>query len=243
MRSRASPISSARSADSSADCTIASRVTARASIGLRRARVLVHQVGEQFLVERAPIGADAHRLAVLDRGLDDGAELPVLLLLEADIARIDAILVERLGAGRMIGQQLVPDIVEVADDRHRDAHLEQPLLDVRHRRRRLVAVDGDAHDLGARARQRRHLPRGSLDVGGVGIGHRLHDDRRAAADRHAADIDRQPIGGGPAALLRSFWAPCPYMGSARRRVAVNRATQRSAIIAKIRDALRTCCAA
>ena len=34
MRSRPSPISSARSAESSADCTIASRVTARASIGL-----------------------------------------------------------------------------------------------------------------------------------------------------------------------------------------------------------------
>ena len=40
------------------------------------------------------------------------------------------------------------------------------------------------------ARQRRDLPRGPIDVGGVGIGHRLHDDRRAAADHHAADIHR-----------------------------------------------------
>ena len=158
-------------------------------------------MGEQLLVERAPIGADAHRLAVADRGLDDGAELPVLLLLEADIAGIDAVLVERLGAGRMIGEQLVADIVEVADDRHVHAHLEQPLLDVRHGGRRLVAVDGDAHDLGARARERRHLPRGRLDVGGVGIGHRLHDDRRVAADGHAADIDRH---GAAARLDPSF---------------------------------------
>ena len=30
----------------------------------------------------------------------------------------------------------------------------------------------------------------AFDVGGVGIGHRLHDDRRAAADHDAADIDR-----------------------------------------------------
>ena len=119
MRSRGSPISSARCADSSADWIIASRVTSRASFGIVRARVLVHQMREQFLVERAPVGADAHRLAVLDRDLDDGAELAVLLVLEADIAGIDAVLVERLGAGRMIGEQLVADVVEVADDRHR----------------------------------------------------------------------------------------------------------------------------
>ena len=123
-----------------------------------RLGVLVHQLGEQFLIERTPIGADAHRLVVLDRDLDDGAELAVPLFLEADIAGIDAVFVERLGAGRMIGEQLVADIVEVADDRHVDAHLEQPLLDVRHGGRGLVAVDGDAHDFGTGARQRRHLP-------------------------------------------------------------------------------------
>ena len=69
------PISSARAADSSADCTIASRVTARASFGFGERRVLVHQLGQQFLVERTPIGADAHRLVVLDRDLDDVGEL------------------------------------------------------------------------------------------------------------------------------------------------------------------------
>jgi hypothetical protein len=98
----------------------------------------------------------------------------------------------------MVGEQLVADIVEVADDRHLNAHPEEPLLDVRHRRRRLVAVDGDAHELGAGASERRHLLRSSLDVGGVGIGHRLDDHRRAAADDDAADIDRN----GPAAFLR-----------------------------------------
>ena len=69
--------------------------------------------------------------------------------------------------------------------------LEQPLLDMRHGGGGLVAIDGDAHDLGAGARQRRHLRGRSGDIGGVGIGHRLHDDRRIAADGHAADIDRQ----------------------------------------------------
>ena len=133
-----------------------------------------------------------------DRGLDDGGELPVLLLLEADIAGIDAVLVERFGAGRMIGKELVADIVEVADDRHVDAHAQQPLLDVRHGGGGLVAVDGDAHDLRAGARQRRDLLRRRLHVGGVGVGHRLHDDRCAAADGDLADVDGDglmPFGG------------------------------------------------
>src|SRR5262249_24367700 len=54
-------------------------------LGRVRARVLVHQMGEELLVERAPVGAVAHRLAVLDRGLNDRAELTILLFLEADI--------------------------------------------------------------------------------------------------------------------------------------------------------------
>ncbi len=36
--------------------------------------------------------------------------------------------------------------------------------------------------------QRRHLPHGAVNIGRVGIGHRLHDDRRAAAHDDAADI-------------------------------------------------------
>ncbi len=150
-------------------------------------------MGEQLLVERAPIGADAHRLAVLDRGLDDRGELAVLLLLEADIAGIDAVFVERFRAGGIIGEQLVADVMEIADDRHIDPAREQPLLDVRHGGRRLVAVDRDAHDLGARARERRHLRDGRLHIGGVGVGHRLDDDRRAAAHHDAADHDRHGL--------------------------------------------------
>ncbi len=126
---------------------------------------------------------------MLDRHLDDLRELRIALVLEADIAGIDAVFVERLGAAGMIGEQLVADVMEVADERHADADLGEPLLDVRHGGRRLVAVDRDAHQLGAGARQRRHLARGAFDVGGVGIGHRLHDDRRTAADDDAADID------------------------------------------------------
>ena len=188
---RGRPISSARSADSSADCTIASRVTARASFGSLRLGVLVHQVRQQFLIERAPVGADAHRLVVLDRHLDDGGELPVLLVLEADIAGIDAVLVERLGAGRMIGQQLVADVVEVADERH----VARPSCSSR------SLMCGTAAAASSRSTVMRTISEparasaatwrdGAVDVGGVGVGHRLHDDRRAAADRHIADLNR-----------------------------------------------------
>ena len=89
--------------------------------------------------------------------------------------------------------------MEVADDRHADAHLGEALFDAGDRGRRLVAVDGDAHDLGTCARQRRDLSRRLLDVGGIGVGHGLHDDGRVAADDDAADVD----GHRPAALLRS----------------------------------------
>ena len=121
MRSRARPISSARAADSSAE--LHHRFAHhRARLERRGAlRVFVHQRGQQFLIERAPVGADAHRLAVADREFDDRGELHVALVLEADIAGIDAIFVERLGAGGMIGQQLVADVMEVADQRDVDA--------------------------------------------------------------------------------------------------------------------------
>jgi len=64
-------------------------------------------MGQQFLVERAPIGADAHRLAV--PGLPfptNGAELPVLLVLEPALA-IDRYF-RAPPRSRMFGQELVP---------------------------------------------------------------------------------------------------------------------------------------
>ena len=173
-------------------------MTARASSGRGLERVLVHQMGQKLLVERSPIGADAHRLAVADGDLDDLAELEIALILEADVAGIDAVLVERLGAGRMIGEKLVADVVEIADQRRRHAHRHEPVADMRDGGRGLVAVDGNANQFGARAGERGDLARGRLDVGGVGVGHRLDDDRRAAADDHGLfavadpDADARP---------------------------------------------------
>ena len=57
------------------------------------------------------------------------------------------------------------------------------------RDRVLVARDRDADQVGPRLGDLVDLLHGRLEVGGLGLGHRLHGDRRAAADRHAADED------------------------------------------------------
>ena len=134
-------------------------------LGRGRTRVLVHQPREQILVEASPIHSDAHRLAVPRGDLDDLGELLVALLLEADIAGIDAIFGESFGAGRILGEQRVAVIVEVADERRVDAQDIEPLADMRHGGSGLGAIDGDAHELGARAGERRDLLRRRLDVG------------------------------------------------------------------------------
>ena len=112
----AKPSSSARAADSNA--RLDDRFMHHVARILRRRRggVLIHQIGSsKRLVERAPIDADAHRPVVLDRDLNHLREIAVLLLLEADVAGIDAVFRQRLGAGRMVGKQRVAVVVEVAD--------------------------------------------------------------------------------------------------------------------------------
>ncbi len=187
---------------------MASRVTARASRGFGEARVLVHQFGQQFLVERAPIGADADRLVVLVGDLDDVGELGVALVLEADIAGIDAVFVQRLGASRIVGEQLVADVMEVADQGRGDAALAQAVADMRHGGGGFLAIHRDANHLGAGARQRCDLGDGAVDIGGVGVGHRLHHDRRAPADGDIADHDLgglMPGAGAGDVVLRWFF--------------------------------------
>ena len=53
----------------------------------------------------------------------------------------------------------------------------------------LLAGHGDAHDVGARVGDGADLLHRRGEVRGLGLGHRLHGDGRAAADRDAADVD------------------------------------------------------
>ena len=113
------------------------------------AGVGVHQLGQERLVERAPVDADADRLVVVDGDLDDRREVLVVAL-RADVARVDPVLGERRRHLRVLDQQLVAVVVEVADDRDVDAEAADLADHLRDGRRGGVRVDRDPDELRAR---------------------------------------------------------------------------------------------
>ena len=148
--------------------------------------VLVHHAGEERLIKRAPVDADAHGGAVLLRALNHGGEVLHALLALADVAGIDTVLGERGGAFGMICEQLVAVVVEVAHERDVAAGAVERLANAGDAASGVGRVDGESDELAARARKRKHLGDARLDVGRRGVRHRLHDDRVHAADRHDA---------------------------------------------------------
>ena len=151
--------------------------------------VLLHLRDDELLVERAAVHADADRLAVVARDAADRRELLVAPLAGADVARVDAVLVERAGAVGIAGQQQVAVVVEVADKRGGDAGVEHALLDLGHGLRGFGQVDRHAHHLRPGLGQLDALLGGAGGIRRVGHRHRLDDDRRAAADLDRADAD------------------------------------------------------
>ena len=107
---------------------------------------------------------------------------------------------------RVLDQELVAVVVEVADDRHADAEAAELADHLGHGGRGRVGVDRDPDELRAGVGQARDLDRGRVGVGGVGVRHRLDDDGMGAADEHAADVDgdgRPPP--RPEAVGRGSW--------------------------------------
>gem|GEM_PF-6715667 len=151
--------------------------------------IAVHQRGQKLLIERTPVHADTDRLVVTDRHFDDIGELLVLLVLETDIARIDAIFRKRFRAGRMICEQLVADIMKVADQRHVMSQTLQPFTNFRHGSSGFIAIHRNAHNLGPCAVQGCDLRDGGIHIRRIRIGHRLHDNGRTAADDNATDAN------------------------------------------------------
>ena len=151
--------------------------------------VVVHHLGEEGLVERAPVDADADGLLVLYCDFDHGAEVVVVFAADGAVARIDAVLGEGFCGVRVFGEELVAVVVEVADDGGVPALFLDAFDDVRDGLRGVVVVDGDADELRAGAREGGDLLDGRLDVGGVGIGHRLDDDGSGGAGEDAANVD------------------------------------------------------
>ena len=146
------------------------------------AGVFIHHFREQLLVEASPVDPDADRFAVRQCDVDDGAEVLVAPL-GSDVAGIDAVLGEGRRALGILGEQQMAVVVEVPDDGHVDlGH------DCRDRGRRRVVVDGDPHQLAPGLVQGTYLRHRRIDVSGVGVGHRLNDDRVGPAHFHAADV-------------------------------------------------------
>ena len=137
-----------------------------------------------------PIDANAHRLAVFQRNVDDLRELRVTLGLETDIARVDAVFFQRCRAVRIVGQQLVADIVKVADQRHGDPDALQTVANARHLGRGFRPVDCNANDFRSGTRQGGNLGNRCIRIRCVGVGHRLDYNGRIAANGHSADLDR-----------------------------------------------------
>src|SRR5690606_37364015 len=89
---------------------------------------------------------------------------------------------QQLRAFRKIAQQLVAVVVEIADQRHDDAHLVQLLADHRNGGGGFRRIDRDTHHFRTGARQFLDLDRRADRIRRIGVRHRLHDDRRVAAD-------------------------------------------------------------
>ena len=118
-----------------------------------------------------------------------GAKIIVVLLADIHVARIDAVFRQGAGAVRILLQQQVSVIVEVADDGNADAELVECFGNLRHGARRFVRVHGDTHKFRAGLRQRHHLIHGTWDIRGIGIGHGLDHNRIVSADLDTAHID------------------------------------------------------
>ena len=88
----------------------------------------------------------------------------------------------------MLREQQMTVVVKIADERRRHAGVQHALFDRRHRGGGFRKVHRDAHELRARLHQLDALPRGRLHVGRVGVGHRLHGNRRPAPDLDVADL-------------------------------------------------------
>ena len=139
-----------------------------------RLAVLVHDP----LVERAGVDADPDRGAPLLGGAGDLLDLVVEL---ADVARVDP-------DGRAAGVDGREDVlrleVDVGD--HRDLRV---LGDLGQRVGVVLARARHADDVAAGGGELGDLLERRVDVGGQRGRHRLHGDRRVAADPHRADLD------------------------------------------------------
>ena len=221
------PVSSASSAERRADWTIASIITSRESAGTGSAALASMSVVSsawssepQLTPMRTGLSfSSATRMIVTKfSSCRLAPTLPGLMRYLASVAR----------HLRVLDQQLVAVVVEVADDRDANAQVVELAPDLRHGARGAIVVDRDAHELGACVGERGNLQGRGVGVGRVRVRHRLDDDRVARADQHAADVDRRRL---PATGQVRFALDCP----ARRAPLDRRAASAEPLYVEERD--------
>ena len=117
-----------------------------------------------------------------------GAPIVVQSMTNTDTADIQGT-IDQVAALSRAGSEMVRITVDRDEAAAAVPHIREALADLRDRSSTLITIDGDAHQLRAGPVKGGNLCNGRIDIGRIGIGHRLHDDRRTAADHHAADID------------------------------------------------------
>ena len=90
---------------------------------------------------KRPIDADPHRAVIVRGNLNHGRKLCIAPLTVADIAWIDTVFGQSIGAGRIISEQRMTIVMEVPNQRHIDAHFIQRVAYIRHRGGGLGAVN------------------------------------------------------------------------------------------------------
>ena len=218
---------SASSAERSADSSIASIITSRASRGSASAALA------SISSVRIAWSSDP-QLTPMRTGLSLSIATRTIVAkcsswrLAPDVAGVDPVLGERRGHLRVVDQELVAVVVEVADDRHVDAEAADLADHLGDGGGGLLGVDRDPDELRAGVRQPRDLDRGPVGVGGVGVRHRLDDDRVGAPDEDAADVHADRRAGGAAGAasgevtsrrrrrLRTMSKPVTQMRNANR---------------------------
>ena len=151
--------------------------------------VFLHLGHDELLIEGAAVDPDADRLVSIACNPADRRELFVAAPAGSDISRVDAVFVERFGAGGKSRQQQMTVVVEVADERRGDAGIEHPALDFRDGGRGLRQVHRHAHHLGSRFGELDALLRGRGGIRRIRHSHRLDDNRRTSTDLDGPDTD------------------------------------------------------
>ncbi len=77
-------------------------------------------------------------------------------------------------------------VMEIPDQRDRDAHVGEPARDLWHSAGCVVVVDRYAHDPASSPGQFSHLEGRARGIGRIRIRHGLHDDGKGGPDRYAS---------------------------------------------------------